>query len=190
MKREDVSKVFENASEEQISAILNINSADIGKAKSDYDNIKAQLAEAQTAKTTLETKVSELEAANGNAVKYKKDLEDLKQQIADEKAEAEHKAKEAAAEADCKSRFNSAVGENKWRDELTGNAVYGEFKKALADENNKGKGDKEILEMITKDKNYYENPNRPADMHGMGSGDAGVVSDNDARAIMGLPPLK
>lgn len=189
MKREDVSKIFEGATDDQINAVLNINSADIGKAKSDYDTLKNQLSEAQREKAALETKVSELEATSGDAAKYKKDLDDLKQQIADEKAEAERKAKEAAAEADFKNRFDSLVGENKWRDELTGNAVYGEFKKALADETNKGKGDKEIFEMLTKDKNYYENPNKPADMYGMGAG-GGVINDNDIRAIMGLPPVK
>lgn len=53
MKREDVSKIFENATEEQINAILDINSADIGKAKSkseaERDNYKSQLETAQTA---------------------------------------------------------------------------------------------------------------------------------------------
>ena len=34
MKREDVSRIFEGATEEQINAILNANSADIGAAKS------------------------------------------------------------------------------------------------------------------------------------------------------------
>ena len=189
MKREDITKIFEGATKEQIDAILDLNSADIGKAKGDYDTLKTQLTEAQTAKTALETKVSELEAASGDAEKYKKALDDLKQQIADEKTEADRKAKEAAAEADFKNRFDSLVGENKWRDELTGNAVYGEFKKALADENNKGKGDKEIFETLTKDKNYYENPNQMQNMPGMGGG-AGGVSDNDIRAIMGLPPVK
>lgn len=189
MKREDVSKIFEGATEEQINSILNINSADIGKAKGDYDTLKKSLEDMQTAKKTLETKVTELESANGDAAKYKKDLEALQKQIADEKAEAERKAAEEAAETECKSRFDSAVGEKKWRDELTGNAVYGMFKTSLADTKNKGKSDSEILEMITKDKNYYENPNKPADMQGMGFG-GGELSDNDVRAVMGLPPLK
>ena len=177
MKREDVSKIFEGATEEQINSILDINSADIGKAKGDYDALKKSL------------EVTELESANGDAAKYKKDLEALQKQIADEKAEAERKAAEEAAETECKSRFDSAVGEKKWRDELTGNAVYGMFKTSLADEANKGKSDKEILEMITQDKNYYENPNKPGDMQGMGFG-GGELSDNDVRAVMGLPPLK
>ena len=118
MKREDVSKIFEGATEEQINSILNINSADIGKAKGDYDALKKSLEDMQTAKKTLETKVTELESANGDAAKYKKDLEALQKQIADEKAETERKAAEEAAETECKSRFDNAVGEKKWRDEL------------------------------------------------------------------------
>lgn len=53
MKREDVSKIFEGATEEQINQILNINSADIGnakaKAETERDNYKSQLDTAQTA---------------------------------------------------------------------------------------------------------------------------------------------
>ena len=33
MKREDISRIFEGATEEQINEILNINSTDIGNAK-------------------------------------------------------------------------------------------------------------------------------------------------------------
>lgn len=53
MKREDIAKVFEGATDEQISALLNINSADIGRAKekieAERDNYKSQLETAQTA---------------------------------------------------------------------------------------------------------------------------------------------
>lgn len=53
MKREDVSKIFEGATEEQINQILNINSTDIGNAKrmaeTERDNYKTQLETAQNA---------------------------------------------------------------------------------------------------------------------------------------------
>lgn len=53
MKREDVAKIFEGATDEQINAVLNINSADIGSAKkkleAERDNYKTQLETAQTA---------------------------------------------------------------------------------------------------------------------------------------------
>ncbi len=53
MKREDITKVFEGATDEQINALLDINSADIGNAKkkleAERDNYKSQLETAQTA---------------------------------------------------------------------------------------------------------------------------------------------
>ena len=53
MKREDVSKIFAGATDEQINSILNINSADIGnaknKAEAERDNFKSQLETAQNA---------------------------------------------------------------------------------------------------------------------------------------------
>lgn len=54
MKREDIAKVFEGATDEQINALLDINSADIGNAKkkleAERDNYKSQL---ETAKNAL-----------------------------------------------------------------------------------------------------------------------------------------
>lgn len=53
MKREDIAKVFEGATDEQINALLDINSADIGNAKkkleAERDNYKSQLETAQNA---------------------------------------------------------------------------------------------------------------------------------------------
>lgn len=53
MKREDITKVFEGATDEQINTLLNINSADIGNAKkkleAERDNYKSQLETAQNA---------------------------------------------------------------------------------------------------------------------------------------------
>lgn len=43
MKREDVSKIFTGATEEQINAILDINSKDIGNAKAKTDTLNEQI---------------------------------------------------------------------------------------------------------------------------------------------------
>lgn len=140
-----------------------------------------------TTKKELESKISELQATDNDAERFKTELEALKRQIADEKAAAELAAKEAAKEADFQNRFNSVVGENKWRDELTQNAVFSEFKKALADAENKGKGDKDILEALTKDKNYYIEPsNEPVFASGTGGGTDYNIEEARMRAIMGL----
>lgn len=169
MKREDIKKIFPDATEEQLKGLLDINTADIGKAKGELETVRAELEKANGTLKEYETTIADLKkSAEGNE-DFKKKFEELEQRIADEKAEAEKKAKEEAEEAEYANRFKTVVGEQKWRDALTEKAVYAEFKTALQDEANKGKGDKDILETLTKDRNYWENPNQPANMAGMGT---------------------
>ena len=169
MKREDIKKFFPDATEERLKGLLDINTTDIGKAKGELETVRADLEKANGTLKEYETTIADMKkSAEGNE-DFKKKFEDLEQRIADEKAEAERKEKEEAAEAEYSNRFKTVVGEQKWRDELTEKAVYAEFKTALQDEANKGKGDKDILETLTKDRNYWENPNQPATMAGMGT---------------------
>ena len=43
MKREDIAKIFEGATDDQINAVLNLNSADIGKAKGGAGKLQEDL---------------------------------------------------------------------------------------------------------------------------------------------------
>lgn len=191
MKREDIKKIFPDATEEQLKGLLDINTADIGKAKGEHEAVKADLEKANGTLKEYETTIADLKkSAEGNE-DFKKKFEDLEQRIADEKAEAEKKAKEEAEEAEYANRFKTVVGEQKWRDELTEKAVYAEFKTALQDEANKGKGDKDILAALTQDKEYFaKDPARvPAFSRGTGFA-GGEVDDAAVRAAMGLSPKK
>lgn len=89
MKREDVSKIFEGATEEQINQLLDINTADIGnaikKAETQRDNYKSQLDTAQIALKEFEgVDVKDLQ---GKIEKLNNDLatqeSDYKAKIAD-----------------------------------------------------------------------------------------------------------
>lgn len=191
MKREDIKKFFPDATEEQLKGLLDINTADIGKAKGEFEAVKTDLEKANGTLKEYETTIADLKkSAEGNE-DFKKKFEDLEQRIADEKAEAEKKAKEEAEEAEYSNRFKTVVGEQKWRDELTEKAVYAEFKTALQDEANKGKGDKDILAALTQDKEYFaKDPARvPAFSRGTGFA-GGEVDDAAVRAAMGLSPKK
>lgn len=191
MKREDIKKFFPDATEEQLKGLLDINTADIGKAKGELEAVKANLEKANGTLKEYETTIADLKkSAEGNE-DFKKKFEDLEQRIADEKAEAEKKAKEEAEEAEYSNRFKTVVGEQKWRDALTEKAVYAEFKTALQDEANKGKGDKDILAALTQDKEYFaKDPARvPAFSRGTGFA-GGEVDDAAVRAAMGLSPKK
>lgn len=192
MKREDIKNFFPDATEEQLKGLLDINTADIGKAKSDLETVRAELEKANGTLREYETTIADLKkSAEGNE-DFKKKFEDLEQRIADEKAEAEKKAKAEAEEAEYSNRFKTVVGEQKWRDELTEKAVYAEFKTALQDEANKGKGDKDILAALTQDKEYFaKDPARvPAFSRGTGFAGGGDVDDAAVRAVMGLSPKK
>lgn len=191
MKREDIKKFFPDATEEQLKGLLDINTADIGKAKGEFEAVKTDLEKANGTLKEYETTIADLKkSAEGNE-DFKKKFEDLEQRIADEKTEAEKKAKEEAEEAEYSNRFKTVVGEQKWRDELTEKAVYAEFKTALQDEANKGKGDKDILAALTQDKEYFaKDPARvPAFSRGTGFA-GGEVDDAAVRAAMGLSPKK
>lgn len=191
MKREDIKKFFPDATEEQMKGLLDINTADIGKAKGEFEAVKTDLEKANGTLKEYETTIADLKkSAEGNE-DFKKKFEDLEQRIADEKAEAEKKAKEEAEEAEYSNRFKTVVGEQKWRDALTEKAVYAEFKTALQDEANKGKGDKDVLAALTQDKEYFaKDPARvPAFSRGTGFA-GGEVDDAAVRAAMGLSPKK
>lgn len=191
MKREDIKKIFPDATEEQLKGLLDINTADIGKAKGELETVRADLEKANGTLKEYETTIADMKkSAEGNE-DFKKKFEELEQRIADEKAEAEKKAKEEAEEAEYSNRFKTVVGEQKWRDALTEKAVYAEFKTALQDETNKGKGDKDILAALTQDKEYFaKDPARvPAFSRGTGFA-GGEVDDAAVRAAMGLSPKK
>ena len=191
MKREDIKKFFPDATEEQLKGLLDINTADIGKAKGELETVRADLEKANGTLNEYETTIADLKKYEEGNAEFKKKFENLEQRIADEKAEAEKKAKEEAEEAEYSNRFKTVVGEQKWRDALTEKAVYAEFKTALQDEANKGKGDKDILAALTQDKEYFaKDPARvPAFSRGTGFA-GGEVDDAAVRAAMGLSPKK
>ena len=87
------------------------------------------------------------------------------------------------------SRFDAAAGEKKFLHPMVREGVIAEFIRAAEDPGNKGRGDREIFENITKDKDYFasENP-LSGGMGPMGGGE--ILDDADARAVMGLPPKK
>ena len=191
MKREDIKKFFPDATEEQLKGLLDINTADIGKAKGELEAVKADLEKANGTLREYETTIADMKKSTEGNEDFKKKFEELEQRVADEKAEAEKKAKEEAEEAEYANRFKTVVGEQKWRDELTEKAVYAEFKTALQDEANKGKGDKDILTALTQDKEYFAKAPARVPAFSRGTGFAGGAADDAAvRAAMGLSPKK
>lgn len=155
MKREDISKHFPEATDEQISALLDINSRDIGKAKGDAAKVQSDLEAANTALKEAQDTIAALEAAKGNAEEIQKKLDEYI--AADEKRKADEKA--AAERAELMERMDAVLGDRKFFHDRLRDAVADDFCKALQDKANRSKSDKEIFDELTKDQNYFANQN-------------------------------
>lgn len=186
MTREDLKKIIEGITDEQLKSILDINSADIGKAKKDYDTIKSENDTLKSDKKELEEKITTLSEKSNSADDYKKELDDLK---------AEIKKKEDAdkAEAEDRALTDSIIevfGDKKFTSDYVKNGIIADMKLEIAKPENKRKGYAELFESLTKDKEgIFKNPNQPANMTGFGNVEPDIPADT-ARAVMGLPPLK
>lgn len=171
MKKEDILKQFEGATDEQIKALLNINSADITHA------LNKQKEELDTAKQDLENTrktLKELQDSTG-------DVESMRQKLKDyEEAEKTRKEAEekAARENELNERFSAVTGEKEFIHEYVRTGVMNDFEKALADKANRGKSDAEIFESLTKDRDYFKSMN--PSMENMGGINNRIIeSDTD-----------
>lgn len=160
---------------------------DLGLEDGNIDKIMAELGKE---KNTDNSKVAELEeqlkTANGKIEKYEskvqslntkidenskvnEELEALKKQIADEKAETEKAQKDAILTKNIEASF----GDKEFVNDFTKQAIINEVKQGLANENNAGKSAKDIFDEVTKGRqDIFVNPNQVKDMAGMGDNDS------------------
>lgn len=144
MTREDIKKHFPEATDAQISALLDINSKDIGKHKTAAEAAQTEL---KTAKDTI----TELEKNKQDTAALQKVVDDYR--AADEKRQADAKA--AAERAERMTRFEKAHGEaskdRKWLNDFTRDGIFTQFENALTDDANKGKSDIDIYKTLIND---------------------------------------
>lgn len=149
------------------------------KVKLSKEDIKGILAESGKIVTTETDKIKE---------EYKTTIEDLKKQVENAPnseemeilknkiADYEQKETERIEEEKAKARdeilnnnINEVIGEKKFINDYTKNAIVNELKSALNDEANTGKSIKDLFENITKDHNdIFMNEQQFQDMPGMG----------------------
>lgn len=151
MTREELKKIIEGITDEQVDKIIGINGADINKAKNNVAALKTEIETLKQSKTELETKIDEMSKNAHTVDEYKNRLEELKKQYAEEaqKAEAERKAQEEAARIE--TRFNSAAGDKKFMHSAIKAEYLKKFTEALKAEENAGRSDSEIFSEMTKD---------------------------------------
>ena len=115
-----------------------------------------------TAKSKWEPKTIEKEDSN-NDTDLRKELEALKQQIADKEKREQEIQKDNALTKD----INNVFGDKKFINEYTKNAIINEIKAVYNSEDNV-KSLNDIFTEVTKDKNdIFTNPNQIKDMESM-----------------------
>lgn len=80
MKRTDITTLFPDATDEQINRIMDLNGADINKAKGDLDELKTQFAAAQSEIATLKAGApkDDLKEAQDRAAALQTELDSIK----------------------------------------------------------------------------------------------------------------
>jgi hypothetical protein len=151
MKREEIKAIFTDATDEQLKAVMDLNGADVEKAKSKVTALEAELKEKKADFDKLNTEFDALKTANASGEDWKAKFEALQaENVAKEKqAEADRILAEKAA--DVEKRFSDCVGEKKFTHDAIKAAYLKKFSDALESEEYKGKGDAEIFHTLTKD---------------------------------------
>ncbi len=140
MKREDVSRIFGGATEEQISAILDINSRDIGSAKAKSDGLteqitalNAQITQRDADLTAMREKLTAAQADAGKLTEAQTALSDLQAKYA---ADSQAWDAQRAAQA-YEFAVRSKAGELKF----TSNAARNDFIRSAIETGMKMDGD-------------------------------------------------
>ena len=150
MKREELKQIAE-LTDEQIKAIMDLNGADVEKAKSKVTALEAELKEKKADFDKLNTEFETLKTANASGEDWKAKFEAL---------QAENVAKEKQAEADrilaektesINKRFETVLGDKKFNHDAIREAYLKRFGDALESKEYEGQSDADILHALTKD---------------------------------------
>ena len=165
MTRENLKKIIEGITDEQINAVLDINTTDIGKAKKDYDDLTKRVGTLEGEKKDLEGTITNLK----NNAKYGEDYKKLYEDLKDDIEKKERNAQKDREDKDLTAAIEAVFGDREFSSDYVRKGIIADMKTEIAKPDNKGKGYAEIFEGLTKDKEgIFKNPNPPANMPGMG----------------------
>lgn len=192
MKREELKAIIEGITEEQLKAILDLNGADINKAKGEYDALKSEL---DTEKKTISTMTEELQglkASNATAEDWKAKFETLQNDIAEKERIAKEEKEKAERDENIKNRYNAVCVDKdgkplEWSHEAIKADYLKKFSEAISDGANTGKSDSEIFHALTKDDGAAFKSVQPV-INLKGASPVGGVNDDlaAAKAVMGI----
>ena len=151
MKREEIKAIFADATDEQLKAVMDLNGADVEKAKSKVTALEAELKEKKADFEKLNTEFESLKAVNASGEDWKAKFEALQAENIAKEKQAEADRILAEKNADIEKRFDGCVGEKKFSHGAIKDAYLKKFADALESEEYKGKGDADIFHALTKD---------------------------------------
>lgn len=178
------------------------------KVKLSQEEIKSILAEhGKSVKTETEKVENNMRKENGdlkatiddlkeqiNKAPKSDEIESLKSKIAEYEAnetkriEAE---KQKALDDSLTANILNAIGDKKFVNDYTKNAIINDIKSSLKDSNNAGKSAKDLFEELTKDKDgIFSNPNPGVSTPPTGDVNTGLAKENHDRELLGLEPKK
>lgn len=145
MKLEDLQKIFENATDEQLNQIKSFydNTKEkelISQLQEDNNNLRTDLA-------NFKNKVEDLEKNKGNAKELQNKISNLENELKT-KEEIYTKEKE---DRQINEVISSVFADKKFINDITKQGYFEKLKTAILDESNKGKSAKELFENMTKD---------------------------------------
>lgn len=151
MTRQDVLDKFPEATKEQIDQLLNIHSADIGRAKGDTAKLQADLKAAQDQLATANAAIAEMEKNKGDVAALQKQIDDYK--AADD---ARKQAEQAAqARQQLLTRMDAVLNGRQFIVDELRDLVADRFQAALGEQANVGRSDADVFEALVRDKGYF-----------------------------------
>lgn len=178
------------------------------KVKLSQEEIKSILAEhGKSVKTETEKVENNMRKENGdlkatiddlkeqiNKAPKSDEIESLKSKIAEyetnetKRIEAE---KQKALDDSLTTNILNAIGDKKFVNDYTKNAIISDIKSSLKDSNNAGKSAKDLFEELTKDKEgIFDNPNKGVSIPPTGDVNTELAKENHDRELLGLEPKK
>lgn len=178
-------------SDEDVQKIMAENGKDIEREKLKTAEAIEENKTLKADKKSLEDKIGEITETVNSAEDYKKQLETLQNDIKEKEKQAEddRKAKEKADAI--AARFDTAVGKKKFSHDAIRADYLKKFSEAIDNKDYQGKSDAEIFHALTKDDGAaFENVTAFHLEGGTNKGFGAEIDEAQARAIMGLPPIK
>ena len=151
MRREEIKSIFPDATDEQLKSVMDLNGADVEKAKSKVTALETELKEKKEAIDNFNKEIEELKTANASGEDWKAKFEALQAENVAKEKQAEADRILAEKNADIEKRFAECVGDKKFSHDAIKSSYLKKFADALESEEYKGKGDVDIFHALTKD---------------------------------------